>query len=71
MDKIGKTQKSRTQQSLDGELGLIIDEMGRAMWNANKTAIANGLPLTGNMSLALAKFQDYCMRYYAEKNQDA
>jgi len=55
------------ERRIDGELGLIIDEMGRAMWDANKEAIANGLPLTGNMSLALAKFQDYCMRYYGKK----
>jgi hypothetical protein len=64
-------RKARTQQSLDGELGLIIDEMGRAMWNANKEAIANGLPLTLNMSDALTKFQDYCMRYYAKKIENA
>ena len=65
----GKTPKFKTmkQQKLDGELGLIIDEMGRAMWNANKEAIANGLPLTMSMSDALAKFQDYCMRHYGKK----
>jgi hypothetical protein len=60
--------KSRTQQSLDGELGLIIDQMGLAMWNANKEYIASSeSPLTANMNAALCKFQDYCMRYYGKK----
>lgn len=59
--------KSRTQQSLNGELRLIIEEMGRAMWNANKAYVANSeSPLTINMNIALCKFQDYCKRYHEE-----
>jgi hypothetical protein len=62
--------KSLKQQKLDGELGLIIDEFGRAMWNANKEYIAQSysvVPLTLSMHAALSKFQDYCQKYYGKK----
>ena len=65
----GKTPKFKSlkQQKLDGELGLIIDEMGRAMWSANKEAIANGMMFTPNMEAALAKFHWYCKEHYGKK----
>jgi len=59
--------KTLKEQRLDGELGLIIDEMGRAMWSANKEAIANGLQMTLNMSMALGKFHTFCARHYGQK----
>jgi hypothetical protein len=62
--------KSRKQQKRDAELGLIIDEMDRAMWSANKEYVAS-MPehiLTPNMNAALCKFQDYCARYYGKKS---
>jgi hypothetical protein len=70
MGGIGMKPKIRSlkAQQHDGELGLIIDEMGRAMWNANKEYIASGVPLTLSMSGALAKFQDFCARYYGKKS---
>jgi len=63
--------KSRRQQCIDAELGLIIDEMGLAMWNADKQYIARSeAPLTLNMNAALCKFQNYCVKYYG-KNEKA
>jgi glycine cleavage system aminomethyltransferase T len=67
--------KSEKAQRLDAELGLIVDEMGRAMWNADKTYIATsmghisagGVCPTTNMQLALAKFKDYCERHHGKK----
>jgi hypothetical protein len=59
--------KSLKDQQKDGELGLIIDEMGRAMWNADKEYIARCIGITDmtpNMRLAMDKFQDYCRRHY-------
>jgi hypothetical protein len=62
--------KSLKQQKLDGELGLIIDEMGRAMWNANKEYIAQPrigiVAMTLGMRAALDKFQAYCEKYYGK-----
>lgn len=58
--------KSRKQQALDAELGLIIDEMGKAMWDADKQFINEVRPLTTRMSMVLGKFQDYCARYYGK-----
>jgi hypothetical protein len=72
----GKTPKFRSlkQQRLDGELGLIIDEMGRAMWNANKEYIGQRtgilpmtLPMTLAMRVALEKFQHFCEEHYGKK----
>lgn len=72
MAKIGTKRSFKTleEQQRDGELGLIIDEMGRAMWNADKKFIARsicGSSLTPNMRAALCKFQDYCVKYYDKK----
>jgi hypothetical protein len=62
------TIKSKKQQRLDAELGLIIDHMANAMWNANPEYIAtHESPLTDNMNSALCEFQDYCARYYGKK----
>lgn len=69
--KTGIQRKSRKQQALDAELGLIIDEMGRAMWNADRSYIADslghasagGVCLTANMQFALQKFKAYCELY--------
>lgn len=72
--KTGIVRKSKKQQALDAELGLIVDEMGRAMWNADRSYIANslghdsagGVCLTPNMQAALAKFKAYCHFYYGK-----
>jgi len=64
--------KSKRQQALDAELGLIIDEMSRAMWNANKQYIAQKEGLyayTLNMLLALTKFKEFCEDHYGKKNR--
>lgn len=59
--------KSKKEQARDAELGVIIDEMGRAMWDANKNYIAGSeSPLTLSMNMALCKFQDYCTKYYGK-----
>jgi hypothetical protein len=63
--------RTSKQQRLDGELGLIIDEMGRAMWNADKEYVSRNigiLSLTLNMRAALNKFQDFCARNYGQKS---
>ena len=68
MKKTGFRQKSEREQQIDAELGLIIDEMGKAMWDADKEYIAKSeSPLTINMNAALCKFQNYCARYHGEK----
>jgi hypothetical protein len=72
MAKIGTVRKSKKEQSRDAELGLIIDEMGRAMWNADKEYIGNAeqegrAPLTISMNAALINFQNFCRRYYGKK----
>ena len=67
MAKIGIVRRSKEQQRIAAELGEIIDEMGQAMWSANKEAIASGVILTLRMSGVLGKFQDYCARYYGKK----
>jgi hypothetical protein len=68
MGVIGMMRKSREQQRMDAELDLIIDDMGRAMWAANKEYIATSeSPLTLHMNEALCKFQDFCIRYYGQK----
>lgn len=62
--------KSKTlkEQKVDAELGLIIDKMGLAMWNANKVHIATAeSPLTLAMNDALILFKDHCMRRYGKK----
>jgi hypothetical protein len=61
--------KSKKQQALDAELGLIIDEMGKAMWGANKEYIARGtaiINITPNMRIALDKFKAFCEAHYGE-----
>jgi hypothetical protein len=61
--------RSLKQQRLDGELGLIIDEMGRAMWNADKEYIATSIrahPMTTNMMIALDKFKSFCERNFTK-----
>lgn len=65
MGKIGTKQKPRTRQSLDGELGLIIDEFGRAMWSANRDYIAHTQnscfpSFTLNMADAWSKYIMFC-----------
>lgn len=64
--------KSKTlkQQARDAELGLIIDEFGRAMWNANReyigstSACQHQRPVfTLSMSVAWDKYIDFCTRH--------
>lgn len=64
MEKPGTVRKSKKDQKRDAELGLIIDEMGQAMWRANRSYIASAPEhlLTPSMNLALCKFQDFCIR---------
>lgn len=68
--KTGIRVKSKKAQARDAELGLIIEEFGRAMWNANKEYIAavsdymNGrLSFTGAMNAAWYKYVEFCFRY--------
>ena len=63
MATTGIVRNSKKQQRVAAELGEIIDEMGQAMWNANRKYIADGGILTPNMSIALGKFQDFCARH--------
>jgi hypothetical protein len=69
MDKIGTRLKSKKQQALDAELGLIIDDMGRAMWAANKEFIAASrteIQMTAHMRSALWAFQEFCQVHYGK-----
>lgn len=57
--------KTLKQQKRDGELGLIIDEFGRAMWNANRHYVTgrfgHAYPcFTPNMEAAWAKYVEFC-----------
>lgn len=64
---IGIAVKSKKQQRLDAALGLIIDEMSRAMWNANRDYIARStslVALTPHMRAALDEFQAFCADNY-------
>ncbi len=67
MEQTGTRRKSKKQGQLDAELGLIIDEMGRAMWNSNKYFIAQTARFTLNIELVMDKFRAYCRKYYSEK----
>ena len=63
MEKIGTQRRSKKQQAIAAELGLIIDHMAQAMWNANRGWVASSeSPLTYNMNNALIEFQDFCAR---------
>ena len=61
--------KARTEQQKNGELGLIIDEFGRAMWNADREYIAQqpscahdpAMHFTASMQVAWAKYVEFCM----------
>ena len=63
--------KLKVEKKYDGELGLIIDEMGRAMWNANRQYIGKGvccshenwIRFTPSMERAWALYVDFCMRH--------
>ena len=63
--------KSRKEQRIHAELGLIIDAFGQAMWNANKEYIGkqpacsheNGIRFTPSMWRAWNKYVDFCARY--------
>jgi hypothetical protein len=62
--------KSMKQQRLDGELGLIIDEFGRAMWNANREYVTStpschhetSIRFTPSMWGAWHKYVEFCIR---------
>ena len=69
MVKTGITQRSKKQQRIAAELGEIIDEMGQAMWGADKKYIASSrteLRMTPNMRKALWDFREYCVRYHGK-----
>lgn len=69
MDTLGTVRKSKKEQRRDAELGLIIEKMERAMWNANKEYLATRisvLPLTENMRCILAEFQEHCIKHYGK-----
>ena len=69
MATTGTTRKSRKQQALDAELGLIIDEFGRAMWNADReyigrgTSYGNWIRFTSNMEHAWTKYLMFCKNH--------
>lgn len=53
----------------DGELGLIIDEFGRAMWSANREYVVPpysdhsfGTRFTPNMEAVWARYVEFCRR---------
>lgn len=61
--------KSLKQQKLDAELGDIIEDMGRVMWQADKEYIARNigvLPITLSMRMVLNRFQDFCKKNYGK-----
>ena len=67
MGQIGTRLKSSKQQRLDAELGVIIDEMGKAMWAANKEYLAERhLVCTMHMEEVLGKFQAFCEKVYGK-----
>ena len=57
-------RRSKKDQRIAAELGEIIDEMGRAMWSANRRYIAKtvtmGIPLTFHMESVLYRFKAFC-----------
>lgn len=61
--------KGRTKESKNGELALIIEEFGRAMWNANPRYITEphgmGPRFTPNMQTAWNKYVDFLARTMA------
>lgn len=62
--------KSEKQQRLDAELGLIIDEMARAIYNANREWVARSdNPLTLHMNEVLSRFQTFCQDNYGAKHE--
>jgi len=64
---IGTQLKSRKQQRLDAELGVIIDEMERAMWAANKKYLAERhIALTSHMQETLGLFLAFCEKNYGK-----
>jgi len=67
MGQIGTQLKSKKQQRLDAELGVIIDEMGRAMWAANKEYLAERhIALTPHMQETLGLFLAFCEENYGK-----
>lgn len=69
MATTGMQVRSKKQQRIAAELGEIIDEMGQAMWSADKKYIASSLTdllMTANMRVTLWKFQEYCMRNHGK-----
>lgn len=63
MAKTGTRLKSKEQQAVDAELGLIIDEMAKAMWAANRQYIAQSqapLAITLHMDEVLQQFRVFC-----------
>lgn len=59
------------EQRLNAELGAIVDDMGKAMWNANKEYIAiceiSIVGLTINMRDVLYRYKEFCERNYGKK----
>lgn len=68
MGKTGTKVKSRKQQALDAQLSLIIEDMGRAMWNANRSCITrpptcshdSGINFTLGMHSAWVRYIEFC-----------
>jgi hypothetical protein len=48
---------------MNGELGLIIDEMGQAMWTADRGYMATVEEFTPRMKVVWAKYVSFCRRY--------
>lgn len=71
MVKIGTRLKSKKEQAVDAELGLIIDEMGNAMREANRTYVSqppkcrhDNVPrFTLHMDLAWSRYVEFCQEH--------
>lgn len=57
----------RTMQQQNGELGLIVDQFGRAMWSADRKYVAETGRLTPNMEIAWEVFVEFCKNNLNEK----
>ena len=72
MATIGTMRKSKKHQALDAELGLIIEEMGKAMWDAAPAYITtppacrheSPINFTLRMSVAWEEYVGFLRKHY-------
>ena len=67
MGTTGTKRNKKGERTLDGELGLIINELDRAMWAADKTHVGAYHCVTPNMLQAMHKFYFWCEENYGAK----